>query len=316
MCVADIKTIFMGTSEFAVASLHSLLSPGYEVVAVVTQPDRPAGRGLALKASPVKETALKTGLRVLQPERMKEPGSVEALAALRPDLMVVVAYGQILPPAVLALPRMACLNVHASLLPKFRGAAPIHAAILEGETETGVTLMHMNEKMDEGDLILSRSTPIGPDETVGELHDRLAVIGASALMEALVLIAQGRATRTPQDPARATYAPSLKRERCRMDWTRTARELHDQVRGLSPWPVAETQFKGGQLRIFRSRFLQEGDPHGVAGTIQSVTKEGIVVAAGRDALLLTEVQVAGKKRMGAYELTLGHPDLVPGAVLT
>lgn len=303
------KTLYMGTSEFAVPTLRALGDAGYPVVGVVTQPDRPAGRGLELRASPVKEEALRRGWTVLQPQRLRDPGVTASLAALAPDLIVVASYGQILPKEVLDLPSLACLNVHASLLPRYRGAAPIHRAILEGETETGVSIMHMSPGLDEGDVVLARSTPIGPDEDAGSLHDRLALLGASALLEAVALLREGRASRTPQDPAKATYAPSLKREHCRLDWTRPARRLHDQVRGLHPWPVAETTCAGQPLKVLESRISGgRGDP----GTVLTVSGNGVEVAAGEGSLILVRVQPPGRKRMSARDYAIGHPQAVTG----
>src|SRR5579885_2241737 len=212
-----LRILFMGTSDFAVPALQALHSAGYDLPLVVTQPDKPAGRGLELKASPVKKKALELSLEVFQPEKVKTPESVQRLQSLAPDVTVVAAYGQILPPSVLQIPKTACLNIHGSLLPRYRGAAPIHYAVMAGEPETGVTIMHMNEKMDEGDMLLAKKTPIGPAETTGEVHDRLARLGAEGLLEALALLEQGKAPRVPQDHSKATYAPSLKREQCRIE---------------------------------------------------------------------------------------------------
>jgi methionyl-tRNA formyltransferase len=309
--VEPLKTVFMGTSDFAVPSLRALVPELFDVRCVVTQPDRPAGRGLKDRPSPVKTECLERGLTLLQPERVRAPEVLERLSALCPDLLVVAAYGQILPQALLDLPRRACLNVHASLLPRHRGAAPIHRAILEGDRETGVSIMYMSLKLDVGDVLLSRSTPIGPDEDAGALHDRLAVLGAEALVEAVTLLVEGRAPRIPQDPARATYAPALKREHCLLDWTRKARVLHDQVRGLSPWPVAETRFHSEPLRVFRGR---PAGGTGPPGTVLSVSGEGIEVAAGDGSLVLLEVQPPGRRRMAARDFASGHPDVRPGSV--
>lgn len=303
----------MGTSGFAVPSLLSLDLPAYRVVTVVTQPDRPAGRGLQLRPSPVKEAALGKGWEVFQPEKMRAPEAVDRLKTLAPDLILVAAYGQILPPVVLAAPRLACLNVHGSLLPRWRGAAPIHYAVMNGDARTGVTIMYMNEHMDEGDVLLPKETLIGADETTGALHDRLALLGAEALREALELLRDGRAPRIPQDASRATYAPSLKREHCAVKWDRPARTVADQIRGLDPWPSAETTLEGTGLKLFGAT-LAEG--HGRPGAILSVSPEGVVVAAAEGAVRIEWLQPAGKRKMSPKEFSLGHPAFKIGAVLS
>jgi methionyl-tRNA formyltransferase len=312
------KIIFMGTSEFAVPALKALQTVGHEVALVVTQPDRPAGRGLELKASAVKNQALAFGMEVFQPEKIKSPEAIETLRKIQPDFMIVAAYGQILTPAVLQMPKTACLNIHGSILPKYRGAAPIHYAVMEGEKETGVTLMYMNEKMDEGDILLVKKTPIGGEETTGEVHDRLARMGAEGLLEALEMLNQGNAPRVPQDPGQATYAHSLKREQGRLIWSKSAREIVNQVRGLCPWPVAETQWRDMNLRVHSSKNLEQPSGNGKAGEILEITKEGVRVAApnGSGSVLITEIQPPGKKKMGAYDFTLGHPDFKPGEILS
>ena len=242
--VSPYRILFMGTSDFAVPALQALHSAGYSIPLVVTQPDRPAGRGLELKPSPVKKKAVELGIEVFQPEKIKAPEAVEAIRKTQPDVTAVAAYGQILPSAVLQIPKTACLNIHGSILPKYRGAAPIHYAVMAGEKETGVTIMYMNEKMDEGDMLLVKKTPIDPKETTGEVHDRLAQLGAEGLLEALKLLEQGKAPRLSQDHSKATYAPSLKRDQCKLQWPKTAAEVANQVRGLTPWPGAETSWKG------------------------------------------------------------------------
>ncbi len=307
------KIIFMGTSDFAVPALRALAGASYPILSVVTQPDRPAGRGLELKASPVKQAALELALPLFQPEKIKAPESIEFLKKLKPDVMVVAAYGQILPKAVLEIPRAACLNIHGSLLPRWRGAAPIHYSLMNGDLETGVTLMYMNEKMDEGDVLLTEKTPVGVAETTGELHDRLALLGAGGVVKALELLRDGKAGRTPQDGSIATYAPSLKREQCKIRWDRKAEEVVNQIRGLSPWPCAETQWNEKQLRVFSAqRIVGDG---GTAGQVLSIEKEGITVAALSGRVLMKEVQPPGKRRMGAYDFTLGHPDFKIGEQL-
>ncbi len=307
------KVLFMGTSDFAVPALEALRSKGYDVPLVVTQPDKPAGRGLELKASPVKKKALELGLPLFQPEKLRVPEAVEALRLTRPELAVVAAYGQILPSSVLQIPKIACLNIHGSLLPKYRGAAPIHYAVLNGETETGVTIMYMNEKMDEGDILLVKKTPIDTEETTGEVHDRLAYLGAEGLLEALRLLGEGKAPRHPQDPSQASYAPSIKREFCRLDWKSPASRVFNRVRGLSPWPGAETSWKGMELKVHKVALENR---KGTPGEILEISKQGIWVAAGIDSVRLIEIQPPGKKKMGAYDFTLGHPDFKPGAILS
>lgn len=307
------KILFMGTSEFAVPALEALHGAGYPVALVVTQPDRPAGRGLDLKPSPVKQAALKLGLTVFQPEKVRNPEAVETLRKVGADLAVVAAYGQILPSSVLQLPKTACLNIHGSILPKYRGAAPIHYAILNGEAETGVTLMYMNEKMDEGDILLIKKTPIGPEENTGEVHDRLARIGAEGLLEALKLLETGKAPRVPQDPTQATYAPSIQREFCKLDWGWPASRIHNRVRGLSPWPVAETAWKGMEIKVHQAQVV---DRKGPGGEVLEVSKEGVLVGAGSQSVRLLSIQPPGKKRMPAFDFTLGHPDFKVGEKLS
>ncbi len=308
-----LRILFIGTSDFAVPALQALHSAGYAVQLAVTQPDKPAGRGLELKASPVKNKAVELGIVVFQPDKIKAPDAVESLRKAEPDVTVVAAYGQILPSVVLQIPKVACLNIHGSILPKYRGAAPIHYAVIAGEKETGVTIMYMNEKMDEGDMLLVKKTPIGPEETTGEVHDRLAFLGAEGLLEALNLLREGKAPRVPQDHSQATYAPSIKREFCRLDWGSPAVGVFNHVRGLSPWPGAETSWKGMELKVHKTSLEgRQGKP----GEVLEVSKHGVVVAAGMDAVRLVEIQPPGKKKMNAFDFTLGHPDFKPGVVLS
>ena len=303
------RVLFMGTSEFAVPALKALHDAGHSITLVVTQPDRPAGRGLELTASPLKKAALELGLEVFQPEKIKTAEALERLHLLDVDVTVVAAYGQILPLDVLKLPKTACLNIHGSILPKYRGAAPIHYAVMNGDKETGVTIMYMNEKMDEGDILLARKTPIGPDETTGDIHDRLAKLGADGLVEALGLLKDGKALRVPQDPAQASYSPSIKREFCRLDWNSPSSRIFNRVRGLNPWPVAEARWKDMDLKIHRVSM----DPRkGTPGEVLEVSKEGVLVGAGIGSVRLLEIQPPGKKKMGSFDFTLGHPDLKPG----
>lgn len=307
------RILFMGTSDFAVPALQALRSAGFSIPLVVTQPDRPAGRGLDLKPSPVKKKALELGFDVFQPEKIKTPEAVETLRKAEPDVAVVAAYGQILPSSVLQIPKTACLNIHGSILPKYRGAAPIHYAVMSGEKETGVTIMYMNEKMDEGDMLLVKKTPIGPDESTGEVHDRLAPLGAEGLLEALTLLKEGKAPRTPQDPSQASYAPSIKREFCRLNWGAPASQVFNRVRGLSPWPGAETNWNGMDLKVHKAALENR---KGKAGEVLEISKEGVVVGAGVESVRLLEIQPPGKKKMSTYDFTLGHPDFKPGVTLS
>lgn len=306
----------MGTSDFAVPALKILYESGYVIVSVVTQPDRPAGRGLELKASPVKKQALELGLPLFQPEKIKALDSLETLQKLSPDVTVVAAYGQILPSAVLQIPKMACLNIHGSILPEYRGAAPIHYAIMAGEKETGVTIMYMNEKMDEGDILLVKKTPVSFEETTGQVHDRLAQLGAQGLLEALELLKQGKAPRVPQEASKASYAPSLKREQCRIEWTHKAEEVVNKVRGLSPWPVAETQWNDLNLKVLSAVVGPDETTGKKPGEIMRINHEGIVVNAGKGTVLLKEIQPPGKKHMKAYDFTLGHSQFKAGEILS
>jgi len=308
-----LRVVFMGTSDFAVPSLRSMDRDPFSVVCVVTQPDRPAGRGLEKRPSSVKRVALEKGWDVFQPEKMKDPEAVEHLRSFAPDLIVVAAYGQILPKNVLEMPSLACLNVHASLLPRWRGAAPIHYAVMAGDAETGVTIMYMNEKMDEGDRLLAKSIPIGADETTGQLHDRLEALGAETLSESLDLLLQGNAPRVPQDPALATYAPSLKREHCQIAWAQSASWVANRIRGLDPWPSAECLFEGVALKLFGASVT---DGHGTPGLILALGPEGATVAAGEGAIRFSGIQPPGKRRMGPKEFSLGHSAFKIGAVLS
>jgi len=303
----------MGTPAFACPSLEALLALPDPVVGVVCQPDRPRGRGLALTAPEAKQVALAHGVPVLQPERLRDPAFQQALAALAPDLVVVAAYGKILPRAVLDLPRHGCINVHASLLPRHRGAAPIAWAILAGDDSTGVTIMAMNEEMDAGDILLQRATPIGPDETCGALTARLARLGAEALVEAIAALEAGTIRPAPQPAAGVTFAPRITREQGRIEWTRPAVELERLVRGLAPAPSAFTTLDGEVLKAHRAALAPHA-PGAPPGRVVVASPDGIVVATGQGALRLLEVQLEGRRRLGAAEFLAGH-HLVPGACL-
>lgn len=291
------KVVFMGTPDFAAASLRRLVADGHEVCGVFTQPDKPRNRGMKLMFSPVKEYALSENLPVYQPERMRDTEAIALLRALAPELAVVAAYGQLLPEDVLAVPAYGCINVHASLLPKYRGAAPINWAILNGDAETGVTIMHMAKKLDAGDIISMRKTAIAPDEDAAALYARLAELGAGLLSETLPAILDGSAARTPQDDSLATYAPMLSRELSPVDWHKPARVIVDQVRGLVPWPCASAALGGGTAKLWRAEL--GGSTADAPGTMRA-GKCGVEAACGDgNRVVITELQVEGGKRMAA-----------------
>jgi methionyl-tRNA formyltransferase len=297
----------MGTPDFAVPSLRALVEAGHEVAAVFTQPDKPKNRGMKLQPTPVKEYALTQNIPVYQPKALRDGEALAILKEIMPELIVVAAYGKILPVDILELPRLGCVNVHSSLLPKYRGAAPINWAILNGETESGVTIMYMAEGLDTGDIIAQRSTPIALDDTASTLHDRLADLGAELLTEVVAHLADGTATRTAQDDGLSCYAPMLSKELSPMDWTRTARQLHDQVRGLIPWPSAVTELDGVRCKVWRTTLT--GETTGKApGTVIQADKKGLKLACGDGMVLqIDELQPDGKKRMAATAFLLGHP---------
>lgn len=302
------RIVFMGTPDFAVPSLEALLGAGHELALVVTQPDRPRGRGRPQpQPPPVKRRAQAHGLPVFQPARVRRPDAIETIRATAPELIVVVAYGQILPPELLAVPVRGCLNVHASLLPRYRGAAPIHWAIIHGEAETGVTTMWMDAGLDTGDMILRRAVPIGPDETVGELHDRLAALGGECLVDTLRAIERGDAPRTPQPAEGATYAPPIRPEHERIDWTRPSRAIHNQVRGMNPWPGAHGLTARGRLKVWRTAVAAEDGAVAAPGAVVAVDPaRGLEVAAGRGSLWLLEVQPENGRRMSGADYANGH----------
>ena len=301
------KILFMGTPEFAVPSLNALLGAGHTVCGVFTQPDKPKNRGMKLLPSPVKVCALSHEIPVFQPAKMRDGEALGYLRELDPELIVVAAYGKILPSEILDYPARGCINVHSSLLPKYRGAAPINWAILNGEAVTGVTIMHMAPALDAGDIISQASTPIGADETAPTLTARLAELGAELLVSAVEAIGAGTAARTPQDEAGSTYAPMLSRELSPMDWNKPARTLHDQVRGLLPWPAAVAEFGGIRCKVFSTDIpLQTTDA--APGTILEAGKRGIDIACGGGTVLhIDELQADGGKRMKAADYLRGHP---------
>lgn len=304
------RILFMGTPDFAVPVLKSLVAGPDEVVAVVTQPDREKGRGKRLSPPPVKTAALQAGLPVLQPTKIKTQEFRDTLAAFRPDLAVVVAYGRILPPSLLELPPLGCINVHGSLLPKYRGAAPIQWAVIKGETEVGVTVMRMDEGMDTGDILLPASLTAVPEETAGSLFVKLADLGAQTLLKALDLLRQDALTPVPQDQSRATLAPMLNKEDGLMDWSRPAAELHCRIRGLDPWPTAYSFLEGKRFRFFVPEVIPDssGAP---PGTLLEASRKGLLIATGQQAILVREIQPEGGKRMTVEAYICGHP-LAPG----
>ena len=305
------RIIFMGTPEFACPNLQTLIDRGEEVVAVFTQPDRPKGRGQKLAPPPVKELALRYGIPVHQPLKVREQSCIDLIRDLRPDLIVVVAFGQILPKALLDIPPHGCINVHASLLPRYRGAAPLNWCIVNGERETGVTTMLMDVGLDTGPMLLEQSTLIGENEDISSLHDRLSVMGADLLGATIDRLKAGDLVPRPQDDAASCYAPMLKKEHGVVDWNRPATEIHNQVRGLSVWPGAVTTLDGLQLKIYATRV---GSGAGTPGTVLSATKQGVEVACSSGSLMIGELQLAGKKRLDAASFLAGCP-LAAGTIL-
>ena len=300
------RIVFIGTGEIGAPTLRALLNSEHEVAAIVTQPDKPVGREQRIEPPPIKKEIAKTGIPVLQPPRIKDPQAIEEVRRLTPDVIVVAAYGQILPREVLEIPRLACLNLHASLLPRWRGAAPIQAAIAAGDSETGITVMYMAEGLDTGDILLQRSVEILPNDTGGSLHDRLAQVAPEALLESLQLVAAANAPRIPQDNAFATYAPKLKREHGQIDWSESAEAIERKVRAYNPWPGAFMKVDGQNLKVFSASVV---DLNGEPGEILRSDKD-LIIATGNGALSLTEVQLEGKRRMIAAKFLRGHGALL------
>ena len=298
------RVVFMGTPDIAATCLKKILADGFEVVGVYTQPDRPKGRGMKMVFSPVKEVALAHDLPVFQPENFRQEETVQQLRDLKPDICAVVAYGRILPQKVLDVPTYGCINIHASILPQYRGSAPYQWAVLDGQKETGVSAMYLVREMDAGDVIEISKTPIGENETAGELLDRLAVLGADLLSKTLTRFTQGPVPATPQDPAKVSFAPMLEKTMCPIDWTKSAQQVHDHVRGLHPWPVATMQLQGKLYKVHETRVVPgSGQP----GQILGLTKTGLVMACGQGAVEIRSLQAEGGKRMAAPDYFRGHP---------
>ena len=298
------RVVFMGTPDIAATCLKKIIADGFEVVGVYTQPDRPKGRGMKMVYSPVKEVALEHDIPVFQPENFHGDETVQELADLQPDVCAVVAYGRILPQRVLDIPQLGCINIHASILPQYRGSAPYQWAVLDGQKETGVSAQYMAHKMDAGDVIGVAKTEIGENETAGELLDRLAVLGADLLSDTLTHVEHGDTVRTVQDETKVTYAPMLDKSMCPIDWTRSAQQVHNHVRGLHPWPVATAELAGTKFKIHATTVCEgSGQP----GEILALTKTGLIVACGEGAVEIRSLQAEGGKRMAAPDYFRGHP---------
>ncbi|WP_148549769.1 methionyl-tRNA formyltransferase [Paraclostridium bifermentans] len=299
------KIVFMGTPEFAVPCLQKIIDEGHEVVAVVTQPDKPKGRGKKLAMPPVKELALKYDIPVYQPLKAREESFVDTLKEMNPELIVVVAFGQILPKSILDIPKYGCVNVHASLLPRYRGAAPLNWVIINGEEKTGVTTMYMDEGLDTGDMILKSEIPLDDEITAGELHDKMMIDGAKVLKETIDLIEKGEAPREKQSNEDTCYSPIMNKSLGNIDWKKSAIDIHNLVRGINPWPSAYTTYEGQTMKIWKTKVIDKNsdkDP----GTIISVDKEGINVSTSEGIVQIKEIQMAGKKRMEVPEYIKGN----------
>ncbi len=300
------RVVFMGTPDISATCLKKILETGHDVVAVYTQPDRPKNRGMKLAFSPVKEVAVAQNIPVYQPENFRESETVDTLRALQPDVIAVVAYGRILPQAVLDIPPKGCINIHASLLPSYRGSAPYQWAVLDGIRETGVTAMYLCREMDAGDMIDVAKTPIGENETAGELLDKLAILGADLLDKTLNSIKNGTVQAVPQDHSKATYAPMLDKSMCPIDFTKTAQQVHNHVRGMNPWPVATMELQGARFKIYETVVLQEVSGK-APGSILGLSKTGLKIACGEGVIEIRTLQAEGGKRMNAPDYFRGHP---------
>ncbi|MEG2038489.1 MAG: methionyl-tRNA formyltransferase [Oscillospiraceae bacterium] len=303
------RIVFMGTPDFAVPVLQAIIDDGHEVAGVFTQPDKPQGRGYVMTPPPVKQLAAEHNIAVFQPEKMRDGQAFEILKQLEPQLVVVVAYGRILPKELLEIPPLGCINVHGSLLPKYRGAAPIQWSVINGDAVTGVTTMYMAEGLDTGDMILKKSIAIGEDETSGELYERLAVIGAECLRETLTLVTQGNVPREVQQDECSSYAPMLKKEMGRLDFTKSAKEMHNLIRGMSPWPGAFTELDGKLLKVHSSSVAE-----GRGKTGELLDNKRMIIACGDGAIELLEVQMAGAKRISGKQFLVGK-QLKKGSVV-
>lgn len=292
--------VYMGTPDFAVPPLKAIIENGHNVMGVFTQPDKPKGRGYVLTPPPVKECAMQYNIPVYQPVSMKNGEALEILKQLSPDIIVVTAYGKILPKDILELPKYGCINIHASLLPKYRGAGPIQWCVLNGEEKTGVTVMQMSEGLDTGDMLFKAETKIGENETASELHDRLSILGAEIVVEALDKIQKGEVSPQKQDDNISNYAPMLTKDLCEIDWNKSAQEIHNQVRGLNSWPIAVSKINGKRVKIFITRISNK---NGKAGSVVSI--KPLIVACGSGAVEILELQQEGKKRMKAENFVLG-----------
>lgn len=298
------RIIFMGTPEFSAPAIDSLVAAGHEIAAVFSQPDKPKGRGYAMTPPPVKVKALEYGIPVYQPKSMRDGEALAIFNDIKPDVGVVIAYGKILPQEILDAPKFGCINVHASLLPKYRGSAPIQWSVIDGESRTGVTTMQMHAGIDTGDMLLVSETDILPDETAGELHDRLSSMGAELIVRTLDALEKGELKPQKQDDSQSCYAKMLTKELCAVDWSRSAKEIHDQIRGLSPWPVATAVLEGKKLKLHRSAISAMDNPEARCGEIISL--DPLTVRCGSGAIELLEVQAEGKKRMTAQDYLRGH----------
>ena len=304
------RVVFMGTPDFAVPCLEALFGAGHTVEGVITQPDKPVGRKQILTPPAVKVCAMQHGCRLFQPDSLRNGKGLEIISMLDPDVIVVAAYGKILPKDMLDYPKYGCINVHGSLLPKYRGAAPIQWAVINGEKETGVTIMQMNEGLDTGDILYTRALPIAVDDTAESMFDKLSALGAEALTEALDLMEKGELNApVKQDDSRATYAPMLDKTMSVIDWSKPASQVHDLIRGLYSWPIAETALGGKRLKIYRS---SPGEGAGKPGSVISL--EPLTVACGEGAVIIRELQLEGKKRMDSAAFLMGHR-IAPGTVL-
>jgi methionyl-tRNA formyltransferase len=299
--MTTLRIAFAGTPQFALPALRALLDSEHRIVGVLTQPDRPAGRGRDLRASPVKLIAAERGVPVAQPSTLKTAEGMSALREWAPELLVVVAYGLILPAAALSLPRFGCLNIHGSLLPRWRGAAPIQRALLAGDTETGITIMQLDEGLDTGPMLLERRRPIGADDTAGDLHDALAPLGAEALLEGIAGIAAGTLAGRAQPALGATYAAKLEKSEALIDWTRGAVQIDRQIRAFNPWPVAETRIGSESLRILRSRLLERDGGTAAPGTLLGIGEDGLHIACGQGVVAVRELQRAGRRPVSARD---------------